>query len=237
MKWSIGLCWLVVIVLVLPAQAFNQADVDRLAAGDKNMQGADLSGASLFADPYDGVNFSGANLSNATMIGRVFQNCDFRGANLRDAQFRSARFLECDLSGQDFSGVSFSHQQIKQCTLRNARFNGAFVENVLMYQNDIAGAKFDKATLKGGRWYQEDGTGITWDNIKFQQPSIVLDAIKISEVYKPYLSSQIPVGKVQWMASSGRQVDPSKVQLNKKVKTYKPATPKGVQKGMVPKAP
>ncbi|WP_319541864.1 pentapeptide repeat-containing protein [uncultured Pseudodesulfovibrio sp.] len=234
MKRLFGLICALTVLLVLPALAFNQADVDRLAAGDKNMQGADLSGAALFADPYDGVNFSGANLSNATMIGRLFQNCDFRGANLRDAQFRSARFVGCDLSGQDFSGVGFSHQQMMQCSLRNARFNGAFVENVLMHQNDIAGVKFDQATLKGGRWYQEDGTGIIWDSVTFQQPSIVLDAIKISEVYKPYLSSQIPVGKVQWVAAPERQIDSSKVQLKKNVKTYKPATPKGVEKGMLP---
>ena len=59
MKRIVGLCCVLVLLFSVPALAFNQADVDRLNAGDKNMQGADLSGAQLVYDPYTDVDFSG----------------------------------------------------------------------------------------------------------------------------------------------------------------------------------
>ena len=62
----------------------------------------------------------------------------------------------------------------------------------------------------------------------------MLDNVKIKDVYKPYLSTQIPVDRIEWVATPKRNIDPSKIQNKKAVKVYKPTTPKGVQKGMLP---
>lgn len=50
------------------AEAFSQADVDRMLAGDKNMQGADLSGITQI------------NLTTQTYKNVDFRSADFRGS-------------------------------------------------------------------------------------------------------------------------------------------------------------
>ena len=82
---------------------------------DANLQGADLSQATL-----DRADLSGANLSNAQMI-----QVSARDAKLVGAQLAHADFTQADLTGADLAKANLSGTTFTQATLDQANFAGA----------------------------------------------------------------------------------------------------------------
>ena len=93
----------------------DQAAVDRVMAGEKNLFREDLSGA----------NFAGMNLSR-----RVFSQCDFSGADLSNTDMRWCDLTSCDLKGAKLDGAD----------MHSARLSGARIDSPKKTATDLLAA-------------------------------------------------------------------------------------------------
>ena len=122
---------------VFPDQDFNNVDlpgaklVNATLEGaqfiNANLQEADLSGARLTGSD---TNLDGADLSAATVY------ADLQGAILTDVNFKEARLGICD----DFdhaSGVGYKSANLKGAKLANADFDGTFLCGVDITDTDL----------------------------------------------------------------------------------------------------
>jgi len=80
-----------------PAYAYIQKDLDRARSGDKNLVGADLSGASFNLADLTGANLTGASfnladLREANLTGAILTGADLNSANLTGAILKSDRY-------------------------------------------------------------------------------------------------------------------------------------------------
>ena len=71
-----------------PSYAYSQSDLSRALIGDKDLIGADLSGAYLRR-----ANLSGAYLSDADLSGAYLRRANLSGANLIGANLSDARLI------------------------------------------------------------------------------------------------------------------------------------------------
>ena len=108
----------------------DQAAVDRVMAGEKNLFQEDLSGA----------NFAGMDLKR-----RVFSHCDLSGADLTGADMRWCDLTSCDLKGAKLDGAD-----MHGCRLSSARIDSptkTATDLLAAIQAVIAGAKGHKSHL------------------------------------------------------------------------------------------
>jgi uncharacterized protein YjbI with pentapeptide repeats len=109
----------------------------RLAAGERDFQGATLSGVNLSAANLIGTNLSGANL---------------RGANLHSADLRNAKLMRTDLSMADVGKVDFGCADLngadfRGANLKGANFNGALLDGANLRNADLNGGDLRTAKL------------------------------------------------------------------------------------------
>jgi len=109
----------------------------RLAAGERDFQGATLSGVNLGGANLIGTNLSGANL---------------RGANLRAADLRNAKLMRADLSmadvgKTDFGCADLNGADFRGANLKGANFNGALLDGANLRNADLNGGDLRTAKL------------------------------------------------------------------------------------------
>ena len=102
----------------------NPNDIQRLLAGDKDLQGADLSrfnfGEEVYINRIRGVDFRGADFTGSLLQGFDCVKCDFRGAK--------------------FYGTSFGYNTFHKCDFRDVEFNSSWGRDVDFQGSDLEGA-------------------------------------------------------------------------------------------------
>ena len=78
----------------------NRQEALEQHAKNKNLSGADLSGANLRGADLSWADLSGADLSRAKLLGADLSMADLRGADLRGANLRGADLREANLGDQ-----------------------------------------------------------------------------------------------------------------------------------------
>jgi uncharacterized protein YjbI with pentapeptide repeats len=119
--------------------------------------GAQLAGAKLNSQNFEGSTFEGANLTGASfgntqLKGAIFSKADLSGANLAgcspaDASFESADLTKCNLRAANFLRCNFrnavlSNSDFSFSDLRGADFSGTTLADV-----EFRGTKFDEQTI------------------------------------------------------------------------------------------
>jgi uncharacterized protein YjbI with pentapeptide repeats len=77
----------------------NDIAVDKVKSGEKNLSGADLSGADLRWLDLSGANLEKANLYGADLSGVNIKGANLSGADIRQAVFHCQFIREANLSG------------------------------------------------------------------------------------------------------------------------------------------
>jgi Pentapeptide repeats (8 copies) len=89
-----------VVIVDLPLNSLQEANLRGANLQEANLRGADLRGADLY-----NANLRGADLYNANLRGADLQEANLRGADLRGADLRGADLRGADLHGVDLHGV------------------------------------------------------------------------------------------------------------------------------------
>ncbi|KIG17720.1 hypothetical protein DB30_02995 [Enhygromyxa salina] len=128
----------------------RQLQGEELALINCQLQGLDLSGASLPRSCFIELDLSRVNLSGAEIERGCFVTCDARGVRFDGARFQQVSFAKgCLLDGASFvdadlRGCNFRESSMCACDLRGARLEGT----------DLSGCVLDEARLDGA---QADG--------------------------------------------------------------------------------
>jgi uncharacterized protein YjbI with pentapeptide repeats len=109
----------------------------RLAAGDRDFQGASLSGVNLRSTNLIGANLRGANLRGANLHGADLRNASLMRTDLGMSDVGAADFGCADLNGADFRGAN----------LKGANFNGALLDGANLRNADLNGSDLRTAKL------------------------------------------------------------------------------------------
>jgi len=102
--------------------------------GEREFQGADLSGAFLWracvreAD-FRSAKFEGADLSDADLSGVNFEFADLSGATFERANLGGADLRDSDLRGAKFGDAYLQGAKFKDAKLQGADFEGAILDN------------------------------------------------------------------------------------------------------------
>ncbi|MFH2092624.1 MAG: pentapeptide repeat-containing protein [Pseudomonadota bacterium] len=216
--------------------AFDQTALDRLYAGEKNLAGADFSGASIYVPPgqqsyvYMDVNFIGANFSNAYLFGRLFQTCDFSKANFTGANIGNVQFKTCKFNGVNFTNIRGPRVLFFNFIdkLENTNFTGANLTEAIITNAQMKTVRFINADLTRTSFNLGSIEATKFDNAVFNQTKFTQTQIPSS--MKSFLTSQNIVDNgIVWTG-----VKPS-IKQTSTIKTLKPALPKGITKGAVTK--
>lgn len=245
MKRIIGLVCVLTLVLSVSAAAFNQADVDKLVAGETELAGADFSDLQLPRPKapetkYRNMNLEGATFQSGNLFGRVFWNSNLKSTNFSGASLGNFHNLQCDFSRADFTGAKFPAVIINGSTMRNCNF--ANIDTSMTEVNaltqfrttDISGSSFRNADLSMVSFFRCDLRGVDWSGATFSSMAY-MGQCTLDENAKQYFNNTgIRLENNIWgsaPSSSGAiKVDPK---AHSGVKEYKPATSKAVKKGMV----
>ncbi len=109
----------------------------RLAAGEREFQGATLSGVDLHKANLIGADLRGANLRGANLHGADLRNAKLMRTDLSMADVGAADFGCADLNGADFRGAN----------LKGANFNGASLDGANLRNADLHGGDLRTAKL------------------------------------------------------------------------------------------
>ena len=109
----------------------------RLAAGERDFQGASLAGV---------------NLRKANLIGGNFRGAVLRGANLHGADLRNAKLMRtdlgmADLGMADFGCADLNSADFRGANLKGANFNGALLDGANLRNADLNGSDLRTAKL------------------------------------------------------------------------------------------
>lgn len=229
MKWF-GLVLAVLIMVWGPtvAGAFSQADVDRMLAGDKNMQNADLSGIgqiNLNVRTYNYVDFSRANFSGSRMWGLIFDNAKLEGAKLDNGSFHGAHFRLVNFRGASLVNADLSSVPAGGSDFMNANLSGAKLTNARLQICKLIQANLSGADLTDGSLFRADLTGAKLEGAKFA--NVDMEAAKINVSWKSYIQGQNTrnFDKIQWVQPAPVQPKDLKSQAAGKVKMA-PVKPK-----------
>lgn len=203
---------LVISIMVLGptvAGAFSQADVDRMLAGDRNLQNADLSGVreiNLNVRTYKNVDFSRANFSDSRMWGLVFDNSKLEGAKLDNGSFRGAHFHLVNFKGASLVNADFSNMPAGGSDFSNANLSGAKLTNSRLQTCKFIQANLSGADLTDGSLFRADLTGAKLDRAKFA--NVDMEAARINVSWKSYIQGQNPrnFDKIQWVQPAPVQI-------------------------------
>jgi uncharacterized protein YjbI with pentapeptide repeats len=141
----------------------------RYAAGERNFDGANLTGANLRqadlrSTSLVGADLTGANLRHATLYAAnlcdaLFGGADLGGARLCGASIRRAKlsgarlshanFLQAELATADLSHTDLSGADLTRAGLVGADLSGADLAGAELRNTDLTGAKLGGADLRG----------------------------------------------------------------------------------------
>lgn len=179
--------------------SFDQNDLNRLYADDKNLAGSDFSGASIMFPPnhtgdytYHDVDFTNANFTNAYLTGRYFSGCNFSQSNFSQAnlsasrfkgyssKYKSANFSDSDLTNAIFSNVNISNVDFSNADLTEVDFQGGSIDASTKFN----GAIFNNTEFINMKIHYTHKAFLTSQNITTRNTSWIgsMDAIKI---FKP----------------------------------------------------
>lgn len=99
--------------------------IDTKELSGLQMEGADLTEASLSYRNMRGANFAGANLTRVRM-----QGCDLRAATFAGATLDRTVFYDADLRGADISGAVVTKADFERARLEGADMRCQFSENL-----------------------------------------------------------------------------------------------------------
>ncbi len=133
-----------------------------------NLQQLDLSGANLSDARLDGASLRGANLSGANLAGVSLYSADLTGvnltgANLYEAQlpgthlpaalsganFRKANLAGLDLAGYDLSGLNLSRAELRWANLAGANLSRADLSEAHLENAYLWQANLQDANMRG----------------------------------------------------------------------------------------
>ena len=123
-------------VSVTPSTATGEVQ-RRLAAGERDFQGASLSGVNLRSANLIGANLRGANLRGANL----------HGADLRDAKLMRTDLSMTDLGAADFGCADLNGADFRGANLKGANFNGALLDGANLRNADLHGGDLRTAKL------------------------------------------------------------------------------------------
>ena len=109
----------------------------RLAAGERDFQGASLSG----------VNLRGANLIGANLCGASLRGANLHGADLRNAKLMRTDLSMADLGMTDFGCADLNGADFRGANLKGANFNGALLDGANLRNADLHGGDLRTAKL------------------------------------------------------------------------------------------
>lgn len=215
--------------------AFDQNALDRLSAGEKNLAGADFSGATI---PYalnesDGiyryVDFTGANFANAYMVGRFFETCNFSQANFSGANLINVHFKTCTITGVNFSNIDGKRLRLQFFNViggvDNTNFSGSDLTDAAFTNVNIKTVRFMNADLTRTNFQLGSITSTKFDGATFNET--VFYQVKIPVTMKSFLTSQSIIDNGIVWTSGG-----SPKSMRPRVKKIAPKMPKGVKKGL-----
>jgi len=229
----------------MPVQAFNQADVDKLVAGETQLAGADFSNLKVPRPKapetkYKDMNLQGASFQNSNLDGRVFWNSNLKSVNFSESYLRNFHNSQCDFSGSSFSNAQFPAVIINGSQMKNCDFSGIDTSTINALSQfrttDLSGSNFQGANLVKAAFVMCDLTGVNWGNAVLSSQAYI-ENCTVDVSAKSYLqASGVRLKNIQW-AGAGSTPVASPTMGKPTMKTYKPAVSKSVQKGMVPKGP
>lgn len=109
----------------------------RLAAGERDFQGASLSG----------VNLRGANLIGTNLRGANLRGANLHGADLRDAKLMRTDLSMADVGMADFGCADLNGADFRGANLKGANFNGALLDGANLRNADLHGGDLRTAKL------------------------------------------------------------------------------------------
>ncbi len=122
----------------------NAKNIEDLLRGDKDMRGANLSGADLSKKNLRGIDFRGANLERANLREANLMNCNLEGANLFGANLESANFDHANLQFADLSSSKLMWTRFEEADLSYA--------NLSRNRYPAKGINLRNANLEGITW-------------------------------------------------------------------------------------
>ncbi len=217
---------LVVIMAMGPTSvaAYSQADVDRMLAGDKNMQNADLSGITqinLTQRQYKNVDFSRADFRGSRMWGLVFDFAKMEGAKFDNGSFHNAHFHNVNLKGASLVNVDWSSVPAGGADFTGANLSGAKLTSAYLQTSKLIQANLSGADLSNSSLWRADLTGANLQGTVLA--NVEMEGAKIDQKWKNYIQGQSVrnLDKIEWI-----QRAPIKPQdLNRPAVDKKPRTP------------
>jgi uncharacterized protein YjbI with pentapeptide repeats len=141
----------------------------RLAAGERDFQGATLSGANLRGADLRGANLRGANLRGANLHGADLRDAklvrtdlgmaDLGMADLGDADLNGADFRGANLKGANFAGAVLDGANLRGADLQGADLHGAKLVRADLSRADLRLADISQSELRGADLRGADLTG------------------------------------------------------------------------------
>jgi len=120
------------------ANSTNTGEIQRrLAAGERDFQGASLSG----------VNLGGANLIGTNLRGANLRGANLHGADLRDAKLMRTDLSMADVGMADFGCADLNSADFRGANLKGANFNGALLDGANLRNADLHGGDLRTAKL------------------------------------------------------------------------------------------
>jgi uncharacterized protein YjbI with pentapeptide repeats len=102
-----------------------------------NLDGADLSGRSLYglnltSSSFEGTNFQDSDLGHPShRLGSVLNNTNFKNADCRNANLEGVHFQSANLEGASLSSTSLSGSDFWQANLKGVEFNNSYIFEAL----------------------------------------------------------------------------------------------------------
>lgn len=166
---------------------FRKSNLVRaIQKGFKLLEGADLSGAFIYAHsqqvkegkyekwPTDikGANLksailNGVEIYDANLNGSVLDGSSMMGASVNDVDLSGASLIDVDLTGTKFRKINFSGT-----ALRGAVFDGTVLEGVTAKANDMSFISFDSATFTGSDFSSSNFRNANLDNVTFEKVNL-----------------------------------------------------------------
>lgn len=100
-----------------------------------NLEGADLTKASLIGANLEGTRLKGADLSRANLRRANLKNADLSGALLINTNLPGADLRDSDLHGANLTGANLIRADLRGADTAGALFNGAHLEGVKGLKN------------------------------------------------------------------------------------------------------
>lgn len=139
---------------------------------EARLTGADLSRAALSRACLDQSDLQGANLTDATLVNSRGQAANLSGAQASRASFLrgrwdNARFDKATLRDADFGSCSLAEASFQEADLTDARLIDSRATTASFERANLASARFDGASLAGASLRSATGSRSSWERVTF----------------------------------------------------------------------